>query len=394
MDNTIIFYYGDHGGVLPRSKGYIYETGIHVPMVVYAPPRWQHLMPLPPGSRTDGFVRFIDLAPTVLHLAGVEVPPQMDGQPFLGLGVTAQNLRDRNAVFSYADRFDEKYDLVRAVRVGKYKYIRNYQPFNVDALYNFYRYKMLIYREWKELFLDGQLNEQQRQFFLPRSAEALYDLEEDPFELNNLADQPAYADTLLALRHRLQHQVKSMPDLSFYPEPVFLQEGLYDPVHWGQAQKGEIAQLVDIADLMLAPFDQVKKPLHRALRSDRPWHRYWALIVCSAFGAEAAALYETARRLLAQDPSGLVRMRAAEFLGLTRQQDPSLDLLKILARSETAAEANLVLNTIALLMEVRPEYRVKVGPKYIQPQWMENPRDLVARRYQYLTGQTTHGSDQ
>ena len=150
MENTIIFYYGDHGGVLPRSKGYIYESGLHVPMVIYFPEKWKHLAPYKNGSRTDAFVQFIDLAPTILNLAGLVIPEQIDGKPFLGKTVTEDNLNKRNTTFGYADRFDEKYDLVRSFRKGKYKYIRNYQPFNIDALFNFYRYKMLAFKEWQD----------------------------------------------------------------------------------------------------------------------------------------------------------------------------------------------------------------------------------------------------
>ena len=177
MDNTIIFYYGDHGGVLPRSKGYIYESGLNVPMVVYIPEKWKHLSPVDMGSSTDAFVQFVDLAPTVLNLAGINIPEQIDGKAFLGKTVTAENLDNRNTTFGYADRFDEKYDLVRSLRKGKYKYIRNYQPFNIDALFNFYRYKMLAYKEWQELFENGNLNKEQEQFFQARTPEALYDIE-------------------------------------------------------------------------------------------------------------------------------------------------------------------------------------------------------------------------
>ena len=128
MEDTIIFYYGDHGGVLPGSKGYINERGLQVPMVVYVPEKWQHLLPVEVGSRVDGFVQFIDLGPTVLNLAGVEIPAQVDGRPFLGKGVTRVELNSRDITFSYADRFDEKSDFVRAVRKGNLKYHRNYLP--------------------------------------------------------------------------------------------------------------------------------------------------------------------------------------------------------------------------------------------------------------------------
>ena len=108
----------------------------------------------------------------MLSIAGVEIPKSVDGKPFLGKGLKKQNLEKQNITFGYADRFDEKYDLVRSVRKGKFKYMRNYQPFNVDGLYNFYRYKMLAYKEWYKLFSEGKLNEVQSQFFKARKPEA------------------------------------------------------------------------------------------------------------------------------------------------------------------------------------------------------------------------------
>ena len=96
MEDTIIFYYGDHGGVLPGSKGYIYERGLHVPMVVSIPEKWQHLAPTKPGTRVDGFVQFTDLSATVLNLAGVDLPEGTDGRPFLGKGVA---LNTTNVVY-------------------------------------------------------------------------------------------------------------------------------------------------------------------------------------------------------------------------------------------------------------------------------------------------------
>ena len=244
-DDTIVFYYGDHGGVLPRGKGYAYESGLNVPLVVYAPEKWRHLLPVNAGKSVDGFVSFIDFGPTVLNLAGVDVPETMDGKPFLGEGVTARDLDRRDEAFGYADRFDEKYDLVRTFRKGKYKYIRNYQPFNFDGLFNDYRYKMLAYREWSAMYQAGELNAVQSQFFEPREAEALYDIEKDPHETNNLADDPKSASVLRDLRQRLTNQVKEISDLSFLPEPAMLSEALSNPVQFGRENQDRIGKLVD-----------------------------------------------------------------------------------------------------------------------------------------------------
>ena len=92
LENTIIFYYGDHGGVLPRSKGYIYESGLNVPLVVRIPEKFKRLSPFNNGSRTSTFVEFVDLVPTVLSLAGVEIPKSVDGKPFLGKGLKKQKI--------------------------------------------------------------------------------------------------------------------------------------------------------------------------------------------------------------------------------------------------------------------------------------------------------------
>ena len=383
MEDTFIFYYGDHGGVLPRGKGYVYNNGLQVPMVVYIPENWKHLAPAAAGSRVDGFVEFVDLSATVLNLAGVDIPEGIDGRPFLGKGVTLQELNGRDTTFGYADRFDEKYDLVRTVRKGRFKYMRNYQPFNFDGLYNEYRYKMAAYREWRALFLEGKLNEQQQRFFEPRPAECLYDLGNDPYEVNNLAGDPAYAGRLSELREVLTEQVKSMPDLSFVPEPVFLREGRGNPVEYGQTHRQEIERLIEIADLSLKPFPEVRDRIAQALASADRWERYWGLIVCSSFGDQAAPFFDKAKEMAASDKERLVRVRAAEFLGLTRQADPGPVLRDVLKEVEDETEAGLILNTAVLLQDSGLGYEFDLRD-FEKADWAGNKKGPSARRLRYL----------
>lgn len=384
MEDTFIFYYGDHGGVLPRSKGYIYESGLNVPLVVYVPEKWKHLVPMAKGNSVDAFVQFIDFAPTVLNLAGVDIPKAMDGNPFLGKGIDQASLDQRQTAFSYADRFDEKYDLVRALRKGKYKYIRNYQPFNQDGLFNFYRYKMLAYKEWRALYEKGQLNETQQQFFQTRQVEALYDIEKDPHEVNNLAKNPQYQAILKELRLELQQQVKSLPDLSFFPEPFYVANGLDNPVQFGQLNKKRITKLIDIADLSLKPFKKAKKRIKKALKSKDPWQRYWGLIVCSVFGKEAKSFYKKANQLALNDAENLVRTRAIEFLALEKQIQPEQLMVDILKQAKSKTEANLILNTVAMLKEKKLGYRFSFSKDLIDSSWVKNPRDLVSRRLEFI----------
>ena len=351
LENTFIFYFGDHGGVLPGSKGYIYERGLHVPLVVRIPEKWKHLVNFEKGERVNGFVSFIDFAPTVLHLAGVDVPEQMDGIPFLGKDISKETLNNCNVTYGYADRFDEKYDLVRSVRRGKYKYMRNYQPFNPDGLYNFYRYKMLAYKEWRELYENGKLNKIQSQFFEARPAEVLYDVEADPYETKNLATDPAYAKELSEMRNLLTDWVKGMPDLSFLPESFLISDAFNNPVGFGENYKEEIAELIDIADISLKPIKQSGDELKNALYSENAWQQYWGLIVCSSFGKEAKKYAKTAKQIANSSTDPLVRIRAAEFLALINKADPIPVFADVLANTEDAVEAALILNSLTVLLD-------------------------------------------
>lgn len=380
LDNTIIFYFGDHGGVLPRSKGYVYETGLHVPLVVRVPPKWRKYLPVAPGSRARGFVSFIDFAPTVLRLAGVAVPDTMDGRAFLGSGVDWQEVESRDEAFGYADRFDEKYDLVRSLRKGKYKYIRNYQSFYPDALHNNYRYIMLAYAEWRELHRQGKLNRTQSAFFESRPPEMLFDVESDPHEVHNLAGDPAHQGILVNLRQLLSERVKQLPDLSFYPESHLVDHALQDGVSFGKTHQNEIARLVEVADLSLLPYAKARPGIQSALHSDNRWERYWGLIVCSCFGESARDQVPAARELLMDDEL-LVRVRAAEFLGLLNAADPRPALLGVLAESESSVAALLTMNTIAFLRDHTDA--PQIDPKTFQ---IRANRGEVGRRVDYFTG--------
>ncbi|MBL6685057.1 MAG: sulfatase [Flavobacteriaceae bacterium] len=388
LDNTIIFYYADHGGVLPRSKGYIYESGLNVPLVVRIPEKFKKLSPFKPGTRTSSFVEFVDLVPTVLSLAGIEIPRSVDGKPFLGKKLKKSKLEKQNTTFGYADRFDEKYDLVRSVRVGKYKYIRNYQPFNVDGLYNFYRYKMLAYKEWYKLFQDGKLNEVQSQFFKPRAPEALYNIDEDPHETNNLANDISYNEILLDLRTKLNDHLISINDLSFLPEPYLLENGLNDVVGYSKKNKDLIKRLIEISDLQLYDYNEISSKIKDALKDNNPWVRYWGLIVSSTFGNQALENKDKINFIFENDPVNLVRMRAAEFMLLNNFDISDSKINSLLKKSNFEAETNLMLNSLANIKTTSPNYRLNLNKEVFPENWfppLRSENALVNRRMNYLT---------
>ena len=367
-----------------RSKGYAYESGLQIPLVVYVPKKWQHLFPYDRGSRSQTFVEFIDLAPTVLALAGITPPTGMDGTPVMGKGVQKLQIKEKNTAFGYADRFDEKYDLVRTLRVGKFKYIRNYQPFNMDALFNFYRYKMLAYKEWLSLYRDGKLNDTQSQFFQPKTPEALYNINLDPHEVNDLSKSEDHKEILLQMRGRLQERISSMPDLSFYPEPYLLDNALENPTAFGQNNKAAIAELIAIADLNLAPFEKVEAKIKAALRDKNPWKRYWGLIVCSSFGTKAKGLVPLIQSILITDKENLVRIRAAEYLMLNKISFDKKILKNLLENAHSETEANLMLNTLSLIKEYEPNIKFNFSKEIFPTQWYDKPNDLVNRRSELL----------
>ena len=384
LDDTIIFYFGDHGGVLPRSKGYAYESGLQVPLVVYIPNKWKNLIPFERGSRSNIFFEFIDMAPTVLALAGVPIPEDMDGIPLMGNMIKKNQIEKKNSAFGYADRFDEKYDFVRTLRIGKYKYIRNYQPFNMDALYNNYRYKMLAYKEWLNHYKEGKLNKIQSQFFESRSPEALFNIEEDPHEVNDISKNINYGKILKQMRKELRKRLLAMPDLSFYPESHLLENALENPTKFGKKQQKEIVELIAIADLNLAPYEKVKEEIKNTLVNKNPWKRYWGLVVCSSFGDKALDFAPQIKKIFMEDEENLVKIRAAEYLMLNQISIDKKQLEKLLKNSKSETEANLMLNSLSLVKAIEPNIKFNFSKEIFPSEWLDNKNDLVNIRMNYL----------
>jgi len=381
LKNTFVFYFGDHGGVLPGSKGYLSETGLHVPLVVSIPEKYKHLVNEQPGTKANGFVSFIDFGATILNLAGIEVPKEIDGNPFLGKNIN--ELKKSNETYSYSDRLDEKYDMVRAFRKGKYKYVRNYQPFNFDGLMNNYRFKQLAYKEWGKLNNDHKLNKIQSAFFEIKTPEMLFDIEADPFETTNLAKNPKFSETLIHMREKLTNWVKEMPDLSFYPEHYLLQNAFNNPVAFGKQHKEDIQDYIDIANLQLLDFESVKSTLKENLRDNDPWKRYWALIVCSSFSNSASELIPLVKQLSKSDTELINRVRAAEFLGIIDVENPSEIMIKSLYETKNITEALLILNSIVLMKDGVSQYSFPIKLEKIAVNVRENK--VVKQRLNYLS---------
>lgn len=208
-DDTIVFLWADHGDGLPRAKRWLYDSGLHVPLIV----RWPGT--LEAGTRTDRLVSFVDLAPTVLSVAGVGVPTHMDGSAFLGpAGGTP-----RTYVHAARDRIDGVYDMVRATRDDRFKYIRNYYPETPYVQMVPFRNRSGIMQELLRLHADGLLTGPTAPWLRDtRPPEELYDLAADPHEVRNAAGDPAMAPILARLRAETDRWMAAVGDLGAVPE--------------------------------------------------------------------------------------------------------------------------------------------------------------------------------
>jgi uncharacterized sulfatase len=204
---------------------------------------------------------------------------------------------------------------------------------------------MLAYEEWRQLWRDGRLSGAPSLFFAPKPVEMLFDCEADPWNVKNLAADPAHAATLHDLRARLQQRMRAMPDLSYFPESQLAAHAMTNPVAFGQAHHEEIKHLADIADLMLRPFDEAKADIEAALKSEQPMQRYWGVMVCTAFGKQAAPLADLARPLL-DDTAEVVRVRALEFLGSIGEIQPQPALIKLINTTTDPVLAVEALNSV------------------------------------------------
>ncbi len=172
-----------------------------------------------------------------------------------------------------------------------------------------------------------------------------------------------------------------MPDLSFYPESELRKKAFENPVVFGQEQRQEIAELIDVADLSLLSFDEAREGIGRALSSGNPWKNYWGLIVCSCFGTEAEPFYETAKKFLKSE-NLLLRTRAAEFLGLVGVENPVGVISEALQETEDDMEATLILNSVVLLMDGPFRYQFDLDKNLLSSEVLK--QDLVQRRLEYI----------
>ena len=209
-ENTVVFFFSDHGDGIPRAKRWLQDSGLHTPLIIRWPGR------LAPGTVDHQLISFIDLPATVLSVAGVEIPGHMQGRAFHGSQATEP---PRTYIFAARDRMDESHDMRRAVRSHQYKYIRNFFPDRPFLLINRYRDRMPLMQELIRLHEAGELEGAAAALFqLTKPEEELYDVTRDPHEILNLAEVPAQAEVVMEMRDALLQWQQDIGDMGLIPE--------------------------------------------------------------------------------------------------------------------------------------------------------------------------------
>lgn len=325
LDNTIVFFWSDHGYGLPRYKRWLYSTGLEVPLIVRIPPKYQHLADLPPGSETDRLVSFSDLAPTVLSLAGIASPEYMEGVSFMG-----EYVEDPRTHFvAHRDRADDVYDMSRAVRTDEYMYIRNYMPHLP------YIQKSWIFSENKRSYAElhrvralGELPEHGEAMYRPRAREELYDVQADPWELNNLAEDPEYRYVMEQMRSRLNEWVLETRDTGFLQEAEMMlraedstpYEMVQDPDQYDLPRIQAAAELVGDRSIPVSVLTEM-------LEDEDSGVRYWAVVALRARVEQDAWKAQESLQNALSDESAVVQIKVAETLCMLGHCSGELELL-------------------------------------------------------------------
>ncbi len=365
VDDTIIIVTSDHGCGMPRYKRFPYDSGLHVPMILVFPEKYRHLAPKDyvPGGKSDRLLNTMDLAPTMLSLAGIKPPAFYDGQAFAGV----YQAPPRAYNFGFRGRMDERYDLMRSVRDKRYMYIRNYNPHKIYGQHVEYMWSLPSTPVWERLYKEGKLQAPQTYFWETKPPEELYDLQNDPDEVHNLAALPEHRATLERFRKAHRDHELAVRDLGLLPEgEIHTRAGQSTPYEMGHDPKRfPVERILAAADLASNLQPGVTAKLEGLMRDSDSAVRYWGVMGALMRGKdEVSKLIAPVRKALA-DASPHVRIAAAEALGCygtPQDLPPSMEVLLALADApkSSAYIAIHALNAISALGAKAQPWKSKI----------------------------------
>ncbi len=326
-DSTIVIYCSDHGGVLPRSKRFLYTSGTHCPLIVYIPEKWKHLYPAEqPGMTVDRLVSFIDMPKTILSLTGASIPPAMQGSIFLGEHTEAEPKYH----FSYRGRADETVDMVRVMRTKRYLYMKNYMPWAPHGQHLSYMWRMEATPAWHQHFKEGKCTPVQSRFFQARQVEEFYDQAQDYHNIDNLINAPEQQETIALLRNTLRQQQLATYDSGFLPELMRQARAdkykltIYEMVR--RQDLYPLDQYLDYTDMILEKNPENLPRLIEDTTNVDEAIRFWAVCGLAYLGNEAKAA-ATALKQASNDP--FIEIQIMAHFALATSQGTSKQTLSV-----------------------------------------------------------------
>ncbi|MCS7465709.1 sulfatase-like hydrolase/transferase [Stieleria sp. ICT_E10.1] len=340
-EDTIVIYNSDHGGVMARSKRFLYSSGVHCPLVVRIPEKWKQLYPAEkPGMTVDRIVSFVDMPKTWLSLAGAEIPEQFQGTIFLGDGTESAPRYH----LGFRERADERLDNVRLMRDERFAYHKNYMPYASAGQHLAYLWKAPLTPAWEQHHREGKTDAITGRFFRPRVSEEFYDTEADFDNVHNLIDAPEHQRKIAELKQALREKQLELRDSGLMPEKMRERRAAANDMTLYAMVRDEslypLEKYLDAADVALArDKDQLQTFVKQMADSDEAM-RWWAVVGIHLLGDDARPAAAELKQAL-QDDAHEVRMMAAWTLINLGHTDKGLACLDALLFKGTNNETML-----------------------------------------------------
>ena len=345
MEDTIVIYNSDHGGVMARSKRFLYASGVHCPLIVRIPEKFKHLYPAAqPGLTVDRIVSFVDMPKTWLSLAGASIPPSFQGHIFLG----DQADPAPEYHLSFRERADERLDCVRMIRDARFAYHKNYMPYAPAGQHLAYLWKAPATPAWEQHHRAGKTNEITGRFFRPRVSEEFYDNVQDFDNVHNLIDAPHHQQRIATLKQALRKKQLELFDSGLLPEKMRERRAAANNMTIYAMVRDKslypLEQYLDAADVALARDPANLNVLQKALSHQDPGMRWWGVVGLHLLGQDATKATATLTDAL-EDPAHEIRIMAAWTLVKLGQKQQAMACLESLL-FEGSENTNMLHNVL------------------------------------------------
>ncbi len=400
-DNTIVIFFGDHGSGMPRHKRFPGNSGLQVPMIVHVPEALreagggENLAPkgYRPGARTRDPFCFVDLAPSMLSLAGIPVADYMQGYAAMGKFRTEAP----RYAYGFRGRMDGRADCVRSIRDDRYVYIRNFMLSRVHGQRVSYQFQTPTTRVWHDMFRAGKLNKVQSRFWEKREAEELYDLQSDPDETRNLAGDPQHGQTLTRFRNQLREHTLAIRDVALLPEPIMnALEADQAPYDYAQSDAYALEAMFDLATDAMQRDAEVPARVRNALTSEKATDRYWGAAGILAREQPAVDQFADQLRAMLDDSCATVRITAAEALARHGSpEDRERAIGELMQDADCTHSSNFdsvwALNALDLIGVSDAQRKAIAELPKSDPNAARRSREYIGRMIQALTSRSATG---